>query len=232
VTAGHYPKIIHRLWLGPEAMPRRYREYGHRWETLNPGWSLRDWSYANMPPVINVGVWDAIRANGANPGMAMPPDQAIAVQRADMLSYELLARYGGVYVNCDIEPLRPMDDLLEVTGDAPWAGYEDGEYLVNSAMGGHGHSPFWDLAVSTLPDRYFSMPGRLMNQQTGPWHLTDLAAAHGMECGLVKLPREAFNYAHHSAVPPGSDASDFRGAAIEAGAFGLHHWGHRLTIGG
>ena len=33
-------------------------------------------------------------------------------ERADVLRYEILRRHGGVYVDVDVECLRPLDDLL------------------------------------------------------------------------------------------------------------------------
>ena len=35
------------------------------------------------------------------------------VERADILRLEILYRYGGVYVDGDLECLRPLDDVLD-----------------------------------------------------------------------------------------------------------------------
>ena len=51
--------------------------------------------------------------------------------RSDLARYDILWRYGGVYVDCDLEALRPIDDLLDVPG---FAGWETDGVWVNNAM--------------------------------------------------------------------------------------------------
>lgn len=39
-------------------------------------------------------------------------DFTLPIQRADFIRYLILHKYGGIYIDCDIHPLRSLDDLF------------------------------------------------------------------------------------------------------------------------
>jgi mannosyltransferase OCH1-like enzyme len=91
------PRTFHRIWLGREPLPTVYAEYGDTWLRHNQGWELRLWTDENLPDLERAEVLDQSR---------------IAAERADILRYELLWRFGGVYVDTDFECLRPIEALI------------------------------------------------------------------------------------------------------------------------
>ncbi len=224
------PRIIHRLWLGPAEFPERYRGYGRRWAELNPGWKVVDWGVdeeylpADFP---NLDIWDEIGRVGVFSGTGATGEQAIAVQRADVAGYGLVWRFGGVYVNCDIEPVRPLEPWIDdVVGERAFAGYEDQRFLNNAVLGGPPGHPFWGAVVEALGPRYRSMPGAMMNQVTGPYLLTGVW--QGWEGDdFLAVEREVFNPVHYSQVPAGGYVEEFDLDAHPK-TISLHHWGHRL----
>lgn len=40
-------------------------------------------------------------------------DFTLPIQRADFIRYLILNRYGGIYIDCDIHPLKSLDDLFK-----------------------------------------------------------------------------------------------------------------------
>lgn len=225
-------KKIHRLWLGPKPMPRKYIEYGLQLVDMNPGWTVYEWRANDIKEIINKSVWDAI---GQTPKSSIPMDRdrAIAVQRADVLGYELIWKHGGIYMNCDIQPLRPFDELIEEVGDdAAFAGYEGvyngRKFLVNAVLGGPPKHPFWGRCIADLDARYFNGWQRPMEQTTGPWLVTETFEHWNQEDGkFVDLPQHYFNPVHFHQIETGGDASDRVDYAKSLGAYTLHHWGHR-----
>jgi len=220
-------RLVHRLWLGPKPMPERYIEFGQQWQDLNPNWQVIEWTRKDLPPMRNQSVLDDI-ARRPRSSIPMDFDRAVAVQSSDVIYYELMERFGGVCLNVDIEPLRPLDDLMEITGENAWATFEDDYYLVNCAYGGPKGHPFWKRLNDVLPENYYARYNEYMQHQTGPhlltrvWHERD---------DLLALPRETFNYVHHGSIPVGGNADDWRDQAVAVGAFGLHHWSHREDQG-
>lgn len=210
-------KIIHRFWAGKD-MPEQYQEYGRRWIEMNPGWTYQQWSIADvllfpeLKPVFD-SLWERDAGNNSI---------EFFVQVADVMGYAVVERFGGAYFNCDIEPLRPLDELPV---DRAWASYENHEdgRIVNAAIGSPiKHDPFWWSLLKGLPARYFANPTAEMVETTGPAYLTDFARER--PGSLQVLPVESFNPVHWKQIAPGGDATSFE---YPAESFGVHHWGHK-----
>lgn len=217
-------KIIHRLWLGPVEMPDAYVAYGKKWQELNPGAVIMEWR--TVPDNLrNQDVVDDIRRRGGDSIEA-------AVQIADVVGYELVYEYGGIYVNADIEPVRSLDymyNFYEIPEDAAFAGYEDvhSNRIVNSVLGSPKKHPFWAYVIAALPDRYWQDPQAEMVETTGPALLTDCVARWnvGRKLDVKVLPFNAFNQVHWSRIPAGENADERWADSPEI--IGIHHWGHR-----
>lgn len=214
-------------------MPDDYIEYGMMWQALNPDWTVVEWrtEYEDTPylgsslgihKVINRDVWQSINT----PPSGMRIDKtAMWTQRADVVSYEILYKYGGLYINTDIEPVRPLtqmfaDGMLEIY---PAAAREDDRWLVNAVMWApEPNSTFYKEIIDRLPDRYFLWPQEFMNVTTGPHLLTHVASY----MPIIALDKSVFSHIHWSQVPPGGDASSLL-EGLPDNAIGVHHWGHR-----
>jgi mannosyltransferase OCH1-like enzyme len=127
------PKIIHRVWLGTEPMPEEHRAFGESWISHHPGWEFRFWTDADAPQP---------------PGFERARNVA---EKTDLVRYDIIRRHGGVYVDTDIECLRPIDDLLADT--RAFAAYGIPGRLCNAVIGAvPGHPAFVravELAATT-----------------------------------------------------------------------------------
>jgi mannosyltransferase OCH1-like enzyme len=97
-------------------MPEEHERFGETWRRHHPGWEVRLWTDADVPV-------PAVAARARN-----------IAERADLVRYEVLRRHGGVYVDTDVECLKPIDDLLD--GVRAFAAYEVPGRLCNAVMGG------------------------------------------------------------------------------------------------
>jgi inositol phosphorylceramide mannosyltransferase catalytic subunit len=95
------PRLIHRVWLGSDPMPDEFEFYGETWERHHPEWEMRLWTDSNLPELRYPEALERCRNHG---------------ERSDVLRSELLLRFGGVYVDTDVECKRPLEPLI---GDAP-----------------------------------------------------------------------------------------------------------------
>jgi mannosyltransferase OCH1-like enzyme len=91
------PKIIHQIWLGGE-LPEKYAKFAETWKKFHPDWFYRLWTDKDVEsfPFERKDIFDACE----NVGM-----------KSDVLRYEILNRFGGLYVDTDFECFRPFDDL-------------------------------------------------------------------------------------------------------------------------
>ncbi|MCH9620732.1 MAG: hypothetical protein S4CHLAM20_01330 [Chlamydiia bacterium] len=97
------PKIIHQVWVGKKPIPKKYVRYMQTWRDKHPEWEYKLWTDDDVEGFdwTNKDYFLAV----TNPGM-----------KSDIWRYEIVCKYGGVYVDCDMECIKPLDlinDRLE-----------------------------------------------------------------------------------------------------------------------
>lgn len=201
-------KVVHRIWFGPEPMRQELHDYADAWKRF--GYTVEHWTETNLPPLQNQQIYDEI--DMPETGCA-PARLGKWTQRADLASYELVYQFGGIYANCDIEPLRDLTPLLaDVECFAGWE-LQD-EVACNALFGATPGHPFWKRVIEALPAQYQAETA--MQRQTGPWLLTYVADQHPDE---IRLFDQAVFYPYaftemdreHDRFPD---------------AYTSHHWGH------
>ncbi len=95
-TATSIPCVLHQIWLGNGEMPLNQRRWLRRFAEMNPHWEMRLWTDSNLPPILNRNAWAACGNVGGTPG---------CVKRSDILRPELLALFGGFYLDTDVKVL-------------------------------------------------------------------------------------------------------------------------------
>jgi len=92
------PKKIHQIWVGDKPIPKLYQKFMQSWKDHHPDWEYYLWTDKDIEdfPWINKTLFDAAK----NPGM-----------KSDIWRYEIIYRYGGVYVDCDMKNKRPLDPM-------------------------------------------------------------------------------------------------------------------------
>lgn len=91
-TAYKIPPIIHQIWLG-SPMPEKYKTLTHAWQAFK-GWEYKLWTDEEVKTLslYNEKLYKAAHNYG---------------ERSDLLRYEILYRFGGVYVDADVECMNP-----------------------------------------------------------------------------------------------------------------------------
>lgn len=199
------PHTIHRIWLGG-LEPDWQRPFAAGWR--QPGWRVEQWDdrlVEGLFPLINQDVYDRAEE--------IAPDH-VGQLRSDVLRYEILHRHGGVYVDADLECLKPLDSLLPDVGC--FAGWEvQDRWVGNTILGCTPGHPFMRALIANLPGNVQARAGCRPNKLTGPQYLTRI---HRRTPGLAVFP-QAFFYPYawdeirdHA---PGDEFPD---------AFTAHHW--------
>ena len=211
------PRRVHRIWIGPHRMPEEYVAHGRQWALL--GWSVIDWSEAQLAkvPVSDAtrAVLDDIAERGTNAGGGI---ESVGrwVQMADVWSYELVRHFGGVYANCDVEPLRP----LPIDGLDAFVVAEDENFLSNALMGATADHPFFEEVSARLPGVLWADRFAEMNRTTGPHLLT--AVWRSSEHAPQRLePVPFFPVGFIGELGRGNDYRAPEGFYVD------HHWGHK-----
>lgn len=92
------PKNIHFIWLG-SPFPEKYKRIKDTWVKYHPDWTINLWGDEDVEKfgLRNKKVFDIILNYGV---------------KSDIFRYEILHRYGGIYVDTDFECFQSFDDLL------------------------------------------------------------------------------------------------------------------------
>ena len=147
------PKIIHRIWMG-SPRPPHLEAMTRRWQTHFPDYRLEWWTGERLTDLGMPVHWHTARTYA---------------EKADIARYLVLHRFGGIYADCDVQPLRPFDYLWEDT-DSLVAFQESPDLVWNGLIVASVGARALDLA-SRLADRSARRhpPAAAPNVRTGPF---------------------------------------------------------------
>jgi len=168
---------------------------------------MRLWTDQNLPAIENADAFSAADSYA---------------EKADILRYELLRDHGGVYVDCDFEPLRPLDDL--VLALPAFAGQQDDELIAIGIMGSSAHHPLFEHLVATLPHRVARFQGVPVAMRTGPHFFTDVLQDWNLRKDCVIFDRGLFYPYHYTEL--------HRSRERFPEAYAVHHWANSWGRGG
>ncbi|MDQ2910716.1 MAG: hypothetical protein M3R39_06845 [Actinomycetota bacterium] len=149
------PRVLHRIWLGPDPLPEAQRTFGESWVRHHPGWEHRLWRDDDL---VELDVPAEILAQSDNP-----------VELADVLRLRILALHGGVYVDTDVECLRPLDPLLR--GLDFFAAFELPGLVGTAILGAVPGHPVFERAAELVRATFGRAP---LPSATGPPFFTHL----------------------------------------------------------
>lgn len=132
---------------------------------LEPEWEYRFYEHRfweEGPILRNQDLYDnAERYHAASPWQF----------RADIARYEILYEQGGVWVDCDFEIHKPLDEYL----DRPFAGWAVEGQVANNALLGFppGHDALAEI-IARLPQSVASQPRAHASVKSGPKFITPI----------------------------------------------------------
>jgi len=133
------PKIMHHIWFNGE-IPPLYQNYLNECKKLHPDWEFKIWNEKNIKELSleNQDLYDKTR-NYAG--------------RSDIVRYEILYRFGGVYRDMDVKCFNPIDDLNHkynffISIDPPSELFEGNFFKTKSS---HSFIPLNNGIIGTSP---------------------------------------------------------------------------------
>lgn len=129
------PKIIHYCWLSGDPFPESIQRCIDSWKKYLPDYELMLWDYKRFPR-----------------GKSKWVDEAFDMHKyafaADFIRLYALKEYGGIYLDSDVEVLKPFDELLHLPY---FIGQENTPLGIEAAT--LGCEKGWEL-IATLYERY------------------------------------------------------------------------------
>jgi mannosyltransferase OCH1-like enzyme len=201
------PKIIHQVWLGGP-LPEAFKKYVASWFTMHSqgGWIYKLWTDEDMKtfPLYNRAIYDASDSVGV---------------RSDIAKWEIVYKYGGVYLDVDFECLKPLD-ILHYTYDFYTAIQPlDTQFVQLGAalFGARAGHPILKHCIETIKHNEHKKGA---TNKTGPIHFTRCFYACAGKNGSLDIALPA-SYCY----PLGcTETKITKQAWIDNGAYAVHHW--------
>ena len=205
------PKILHAIWLDSQPLPDRLRGYRETWRRHLGGYALNEWTRHNLPL--------------ENRFVARQMEKGNFCFASDYLRWERVYQMGGIYFDCDVEVLQPLDPVLACEG---FLGFECIQNRIRkNALG---------TAIFGFPAGHW-LPRKMLDHfhrhpESTPL-ATDLLTQIMLQEGLQKfdLEREDFDFVtvrgvrlfHCDILYPDTKRRYLRPEDVPSRSFSIHH---------
>jgi hypothetical protein len=184
------PKIIHYCWFGGAAIPEKEQMCIVSWHKFCPDYEIIKWDEDNYDITKNRYMHDAYR----NKKWAFVSDYA---------RMDILYTHGGIYLDTDVEIVKPFDSLLNLDGFCGFEHDKNGNSSVNVGVGvgvGVGH-PLIREWRDDYDNRNFVKSNGSFNLTPCPIYQTDTLVKYGLKledkkqtvAGMTVFPTEYFS---------------------------------------
>jgi mannosyltransferase OCH1-like enzyme len=202
------PKIFHFIWLSDNPTPNSYPNYVKGWLDLHPDYIYCFWTDANVPALINQKEYDSA--------------SKIAM-KADILRYELLYVFGGIYVDCDFWCFKNIEK--KISGLKGFSAWESQDFIAIGLMGFHSEHKFLEKVINHIPENVVLQANNSnISAITGPVMFTRLWKEYEKEhTGKIDIyaftPEFCYGFTYQ-------DHYYKRGYTIKEENYAFHMWGN------
>lgn len=133
------PKKIHYCWFGGKELPEDVKSYIETWKKYCPDYEIIEWNENNFDVTQNQYCKEAYEAKK----WAFVSDYA---------RLKVLYDFGGIYMDTDVEVVRPLDDLLQYNW---FSGFESEDRIQTGTMGAGWNSTVIKIFLDNYNERHF-----------------------------------------------------------------------------
>ena len=179
------PKVIHYCWFGGNPLPKPVKKCIRSWKKYCPDYKIIRWDESNFD--INENRYAA---------------EAYACKKwafvSDYARLKIICDQGGIYLDTDVELLRPLDDLLDCQG---FLGFQEGNSLATGlGFGAEAGQPMVRAMLDDYRDIPFLRGDGTRDMTPCPVRNTNSLLPFGLRadgtrqevCGLQLFPQDYF----------------------------------------
>lgn len=170
------PKTIHYCWFGGGGMPERFQKNIDAWKKCCPDYEIIRWDESNYDVTKNRYMRQAYEAKK----WGFVPDYA----RMDIVN-----EYGGIYLDTDVELLKPLDSLL---GYEMFCGFEDNSHIaLGLGFGAHKKHCILEAMIEEYERLEFRKDDGSLNLVASPEYQTRILEKYGLKRdGHIQIQKE------------------------------------------
>ncbi len=209
-TEQQIPKIIHYFWFGNHELPMLEQKCINSWLKKCPDYEIKRWDESNYDISQNLYMKQAYEAQK----WGFVPDYA---------RLDILYRYGGIYLDTDVEVLKSFDSLLKLES---FVGFESKNLVATGlGIGARKSHPFIKRLMEDYKKREFLLKDNTYDMTSSPIIQTKTFKKYGLKLnnkiqkvmGVTILPAECLS-PDNNMVPH-----------ITSNTFTLHHFSGSWT---
>ena len=197
------PKIIHFIWIGNNVIPNEYIYYIQTWLKNYDDYLFCFWNDSNIPKLVNQKYYDNAKS------FAM---------KADILRYELLYFFGGIYVDCDCISIKNLDNIIKDCDG--FTGYESEDYIAIGLMGFKKYDLILFNLIIKLSYQINKLNSNNIPQLTGPIFFTQIWKKYCSEQHIAFPIDYFYSYTFEDKVMNKSYNN------IQKNNYSIHMWGY------
>ncbi len=212
------PRVVHHIWLGSK-LPSNLARLRETFKKNHPNWSHWLWTDRDIDKLemTNRDLYEQAHEFTRPDGLYQ--------FKADVARWEILHRFGGVYIDTDTTSLKPLDPLLQ--DERMVLGWEiEGGWVGIGLIASESEHPAAARIIEELPSLarrgIAADPQARVNKLTGPKAISHLLRHRA---DVTILPEETF-YPTRWDQPMASDEGEF------PNSYTVHHWNHQRTLRG
>lgn len=159
------PKVIHYCWFGGNPLPDMAKKCIESWKKYCPDYEIKEWNEENFDINCCAYVKEAYEAK----------KWAFV---SDVARLYALVHFGGIYMDTDVEVMKPLDDLLQYDGIS---GFEAEDRIPTGMMACRANHPMFKELLHDYDEAHFIKQDGEYDLTTNVTRITKACLKHGLK---------------------------------------------------
>lgn len=170
------PKIIHYCWFGGNPLPELAQKCIESWKKFCPDYEIIEWNESNFDIAANTYAKEAYEAK----------KWAFV---SDVARLHALVTVGGIYMDTDVEVLKPLDEFLSLEA---FSGFESETAIPTGIMAAEKGQPLFAELLHDYDNARFLREDGTPDCTTNVVRITELCLKYGLELNNQKQTVHGF----------------------------------------
>ncbi len=158
------PKVIHYCWFGKNPLPKLAKRCIESWKKYCPDYEIIEWNEDNF----NINCCDYVKEAYEAKKWAFV---------TDYVRLYVLVKQGGIYMDTDVELIKPIDSFLSYEG---FSGFESSGLIPTGIMAAIQNQPLFQELLQEYTGKHFRTQDGQLDLTTNVKRITDTCLKYGL----------------------------------------------------